>query len=84
MGNPPFVGCSLQTKEQKDDILTIYVYKKGKPYKTAGKIDNVAGWYFKASELMQNSNVKTALVSTNSITQGEQVAGVWKPCSHNA
>ncbi len=79
MGNPPFVGYSLQSKEQKDDILSIYVDEKGKPYKTAGKIDYVAGWYFKATLLMQNTNIRTAFVSTNSITQGEQVAGVWKP-----
>lgn len=79
MGNPPFVGYSLQSKEQKADILSIYVDEKGKPYKTAGKIDYVAGWYFKASEFMQNTNIQTAFVSTNSITQGEQVAGVWKP-----
>lgn len=79
MGNPPFVGYSLQTKEQKEDIISIYIDENGKPYKTSGKIDYVAGWYFKSSELMQNSNIKTALVSTNSITQGEQVAGVWKP-----
>lgn len=79
MGNPPFVGYSLQTKEQKADILSIYIDEKGKPYKTAGKIDYVAGWYFKSSELMQNTNIKTALVSTNSITQGEQVAAIWKP-----
>lgn len=79
MGNPPFVGYSLQTKEQKEDILSIYIDEKGRPYKTAGKIDYVAGWYFKASKLMQNTNIKTALVSTNSITQGEQVAAIWKP-----
>ena len=79
MGNPPFVGYSLQTKEQKEDILSIYIDENGKPYKTSGKIDYVAGWYFKSAELMQNTNIKTALVSTNSITQGEQVAGVWKP-----
>ncbi len=79
MGNPPFVGYSLQTAEQKQDILSIYVDEKGKPYKTAGKIDYVSGWYFKAAELMQNTNIRTAFVSTNSITQGEQVAGVWKP-----
>lgn len=79
MGNPPFVGYSLQTKEQKDDILSIYVDENGKPYKSSGKIDYVAGWYFKSAELMQNTNIKIALVSTNSITQGEQVAGVWKP-----
>lgn len=79
MGNPPFVGYSLQSKEQKADILSIYIDEKGKPYKTAGKIDYVAGWYFKACQLMKNTNIRTAFVSTNSITQGEQVAGVWKP-----
>jgi hypothetical protein len=79
MGNPPFVGYSLQSKAQKDDILSIYVDEKGKPYKTAGKIDYVSGWYFKAAQLMQDSAIRTAFVSTNSITQGEQVASVWKP-----
>ena len=79
MGNPPFVGYSLQSKSQKDDILSIYVDERGKPYKTAGKIDYVAGWYFKAAQLMTGTRIRTAFVSTNSITQGEQVAGVWKP-----
>ncbi len=79
MGNPPFVGYSLQSKAQKDDMLSIYVDEKGKPYKTAGKIDYVAGWYFKAAQFMNGTSIRTAFVSTNSITQGEQVAGVWKP-----
>ncbi len=79
MGNPPFVGYGLQSSEQKQDMLSIYVDEKGKPYKTAGKIDYVAGWYFKAATIMQNSEIRTAFVSTNSITQGEQVAAVWKP-----
>ena len=84
LGNPPFVGYSLQSKEQKEDILSVYVDGKGKPYKTAGKIDYVAGWYFKAAQLMSTggghlSTIRAAFVSTNSITQGEQVAGVWKP-----
>lgn len=79
MGNPPFVGYSLQSKEQKDDILSIFVDKNGKAFKTAGKIDYVAGWYYKASQMMQQTNIRTALVSTNSITQGEQVAAIWKP-----
>ncbi len=80
MGNPPFVGYSLQSKEQKEDMLSIYVDEKGKPYKTAGKIDYVAAWYWKAAELMQiNPVIRAALVSTNSITQGEQVAAIWKP-----
>lgn len=79
MGNPPFVGYSLQSKEQKNDMLSIYVDEKGKPYKTAGKIDYVSAWYFKAAQLMVGTEIRTAFVSTNSITQGEQVAGVWKP-----
>lgn len=84
IGNPPFVGYSLQSKEQKEDILSIYLDEKGKPYKTAGKIDYVAGWYWKASVLMDQAlkagnTIRAALVSTNSITQGEQVAAIWKP-----
>ncbi len=79
MGNPPFVGYSLQTDKQKKDILSVYVDEKGKPYKTAGKIDYVAGWYFKAAQMMQGTDIRTAFVSTNSITQGEQVANVWEP-----
>ena len=80
IGNPPFVGYGLQTKDQKADILALYIDDKGKPYKTAGKIDYVAGWYWKAAELMtEHPGICAALVSTNSITQGEQVAGVWRP-----
>ena len=79
IGNPPFVGYSLQSKEQKDDILSVFVDVNGRPFKTAGKIDYVAGWYYKAAELMQHTNIRAALVSTNSICQGEQVAAIWKP-----
>lgn len=79
MGNPPFVGYSLQSKEQKQEILSIYVDEKGKTYKTAGKNDYVSGWYFKAAQYIWHTDIKVAFVSTNSITQGEQVASVWKP-----
>lgn len=79
IGNPPFLGYSLQSPKQKADLLSVYVDENGKPYKTAGKIDFVSAWYFKASQIMQNISIRTALVSTNSITQGEQVASVWKP-----
>ena len=79
IGNPPFLGYSQQSKDQKANLLSVYVDEKGKPYKTSGKIDFVAGWYFKASQLMQGTSIQTALVSTNSITQGEQVSSVWKP-----
>ncbi|MEZ7774928.1 DNA methyltransferase [Granulicatella sp. 20925_1_45] len=79
IGNPPFLGYSLQSPKQKADLLSVYVDETGKPYKTAGKIDFVSAWYFKASQIMQNTSIRTALVSTNSITQGEQVASVWRP-----
>lgn len=73
MGNPPFVGAQYMTKAQKKDLMDIFCNNK-----KAGVLDFVAGWYHKASELMQNSSVRTAFVSTNSITQGEQVAALWK------
>ncbi len=79
MENPPFLGYSMQDDSQKKDILSIYADEKGKPYKTAGKIDYVSAWYFKASQLIQGTKIKAAFVSTNSITQGEQVASVWEP-----
>jgi len=79
MGNPPFVGYSNQSAKQKADMLSIYVDEKGKPFKTAGKIGYVAAWYYKAAEYMSGTRIRTAFVSTNSITQGEQVAAVWKP-----
>lgn len=79
IGNPPFLGYSMQSKEQKSDILSIFVDENGKPYKTAGKIDFVAGWYMKACHLIQDTNIRVAFVSTNSIIQGEQVTYIWKP-----
>ena len=78
MGNPPFLGYSVQTKEQKQDMFSVFVDEAGKPYSTAGKIDYVAGWYFKASEMVQDKRVRAAFVSTNSITQGEQVTYIFK------
>ena len=79
MGNPPFVGYSYQSAEQKRDVLSVFVDEHGKAYRAAGKIDYVSSWYFKAAELICGTKTKCAFVSTNSITQGEQVASVWKP-----
>ena len=80
MGNPPFLGYSIQNESQKEDMLSVLVDENGKPYKTAGKVDYVSAWYFKAAAMMQNNpRIKAAFVSTNSITQGEQVAGIWAP-----
>lgn len=72
MGNPPFRGYTYQSNEQKKDLLQVT--------ENAGKnMDYVSGWYFKAAAYMQNTSIRTAFVSTNSICQGEQVAVVWKP-----
>jgi len=71
-GNPPFYGSKNQTKEQKEDMKLIFGSLKG-----AGVLDYVTSWYFKASLLIQSSIIKCAFVSTNSITQGEQVAVLW-------
>ena len=76
MGNPPFVGARLMAQAQKDDLLEIF----GKKWKSLGNIDYVAGWYLKSAQMIKaNPAIKAALVSTNSITQGEQVAAIWKP-----
>lgn len=77
--NPPFLGYSEQSPEQKADILALYRDESGKPLKTAGKIDFVAGWYWKAAEMVSKTGARVALVSTNSITQGEQTASVFRP-----
>jgi len=79
LGNPPFVGYKFQTEEQKKDMLSVYLDSKGKPYNYAGKIDYVSAWYYKTAEYIKDTFIRVAFVSTNSITQGEQVANVWKP-----
>lgn len=73
MGNPPFVGASMMTKVQKEEAIA--VFGKGK---RVNSIDYVGAWYHKAAALMKNTTIKAAFVSTNSITQGEQVSPLWK------
>ena len=71
MGNPPFVGYTYQTPAQKSDLHIV------EP--DAGRnIDYVAGWYFKAAQFIHNTTILVAFVSTNSISQGEQVEAIWK------
>ena len=74
MGNPPFVGARLMGKEQKADVNTIFP-----EWKNAGNLDYVCCWYKKAADIMQGTSVRSALVSTNSVSQGESVANLWKP-----
>lgn len=74
--NPPFLGARVMSKEQKDDLISVF----GSKWKNIGNMDYVTGWYRKIVDLMHvNPAIKAALVSTNSICQGEQVANLWKP-----
>lgn len=72
MGNPPFVGYTFQTEIQKEDLKFV-------DNEISRNLDYVAGWYIKASQLIQGTDTKCAFVSTNSVTQGEQVSILWKP-----
>ena len=74
MGNPPFIGASMMNKQQKAEAVAIF----GK-IKLSNSIDYVGAWYYKACEMLSDTQIRAALVSTNSITQGEQVAAMWKP-----
>lgn len=74
IGNPPYIGSKLQTKEQKEDLK--YTIGEKLKYK---KMDYIAGWFFKGVEFINSANSKLAFVTTNSIFQGEQVGFVWKP-----
>lgn len=73
MGNPPFVGKKEQTKIQKQEVVDTF----GKNVKGVGNLDYVSCWYRKALDIMKNTLIKAAFVSTNSITQGEQVPILW-------
>jgi type II restriction/modification system DNA methylase subunit YeeA len=72
IGNPPFIGKSVKSEEQKLDFERLFIGIKG-----TGVLDYVCGWYLKAAQLIQNTKTKCAFVSTNSIVQGEQVGVLW-------
>lgn len=72
IGNPPFIGKKEQNSSQKSDVEMIFKGIKG-----SGVMDYVACWYVKAAQLIQNTKTKVAFVSTNSISQGEQVNILW-------
>ena len=72
MGNPPFVGHHLQTREQKEDQHNVM-----QNIEACGVLDYVSNWYVKAAEYIQDSHTLVAFVSTNSITQGEQAGILW-------
>ena len=72
IGNPPFVGKSFQTEEQKNDMKLVF-----DGVKNYGNLDYVASWYKKCADLMEGTRCKAALVSTNSVCQGIAVPPLW-------
>lgn len=74
IGNPPFSGARLMGEEQKSDVM--FVFDK---WDNAGNLDYVSCWFKKASDYISDSHIECALVSTNSICQGEAVATLWEP-----
>jgi hypothetical protein len=71
-GNPPFIGSKIMSDEQRVELATI-----SEGVNNAGVLDYVTGWYLKAAKYIHVTNIEVAFVSTNSITQGEQVAILW-------
>lgn len=74
MGNPPFVGQRYISPKQHDELVEVL-----SGWDNSGKMDYVTGWYRKSADYITATTIKCALVSTNSITQGEQVAYLWEP-----
>lgn len=77
-GNPPFIGKQNQTIEQKADLDLV-----ANKIKNYGLLDYVSCWYIKALQYIKNTDISVAFVSTNSITQGEQVAVLWSWLLHD-
>ncbi len=75
IGNPPFVGARLMAAEQKEDMLRVF----GHGWKNVGNLDYVCAWYKLAADFIRGRGTHCALVSTNSVCQGESVANLWKP-----
>jgi hypothetical protein len=72
LGNPPFVGSKYQTDSQRQELSELTT-----GIKNSGVLDYVTGWYIKAARYVQSTPITVALVSTNSISQGEQVGVLW-------
>ena len=79
MGNPPFSGARMMGKEQKEDLLSVF----GADWHNVGNLDYVTGWYKKAADFINGTAIQCAFVSTNSISQGEQVQILWEELFKN-
>ncbi len=74
IGNPPFIGSKIMKQSQRDQIVKLFDNADG-----SGVLDYVTGWYIKAAKYIQDTKIKVAFVSTNSIVQGEQTSILWEP-----
>lgn len=72
LGNPPFIGSKIMKQSQRDEIVKLFHNVEG-----SGTLDYVTGWYIKAAKYIQDTTIKVAFVSTNSIVQGEQTSILW-------
>jgi hypothetical protein len=72
IGNPPFIGSKIMSQFQRNQIVREFDNSKG-----CGVLDYVSGWYLKAAKYIQNTTIKAAFVSTNSVVQGEQTSILW-------
>ncbi|MBP6664112.1 MAG: hypothetical protein KA168_02350, partial [Chitinophagales bacterium] len=72
LGNPPFIGSRIMNKVQKESLIKVFDNAKN-----TGDLDYVTAWYIKAAKYIQNTRIKTAFVSTNSIVQGLQTGLLW-------
>jgi hypothetical protein len=72
LGNPPFIGSKMMSPAQREDLLNVFGNSQN-----SGILDYVSAWYIKAAQYIYDTQIKAAFVSTNSITQGEQVSALW-------
>ena len=72
LGNPPFIGSRIMSKNQKADLINVF-----EDAKNIGELDYVTGWYIKAAKYIKGTKIKVAFVSTNSIVQGLQTSILW-------
>ena len=77
IGNPPFLGYSLQSEEQRNDIKNVFCSSYVGIFNQ--KVDYVSGWFYKSADFIHGTNIQCGFVASNSICQGEQPPLIWKP-----
>jgi hypothetical protein len=78
VGNPPFIGSKMMTVQNREDLQYAFTNGTAQTHKGVGVLDFVSAWYAKAAKYIRGTRIKVAFVSTNSISQGEQVGILWQ------